>query len=120
MLLVFYHSIENLHALNVLDGSHFFTVELVTANGVEMNLFTKSSILVLHGLDNDLNLLALEYFFIIHACDGVEYRPHYFGVVHAAEMVTNVKTENDFIQLCFLNTDALISKWRRQLSQEVR
>jgi len=85
-----------------------------------MNIFSKTSVLVFHCLDDDLNLLALEHLFIIHTCKRVEYRPHYFWVVHAAKMVTNVQAEDDLVQLLFLNTDALVSEWRWQLSQEVR
>lgn len=50
----------------------------------------------------------------------MENGPHDLGVVHSTIVVPDIEAENDFIELRLLYSDALVAKWRRQLSQEVR
>ena len=60
---------QDLHGLDVLDGSQLFSVVLVAAEGVEVDFLSEPLVLVLHNFQDVGNLLAVEYLFVVHPCD---------------------------------------------------
>lgn len=60
--------VENLHSLYILDGSHLVPIILVATEHIKMNFLSKTSILELHCLEDNLDLLASQYLLIIHSC----------------------------------------------------
>ena len=110
---------QDLHGLDVLDGSELLSVVLVSAQGVKIYLLAKTLVLVLHDLQDGVDLLAVQDLLVIHTRNRVEDSPHDFWVIHSAEMVTNVQAEDDLVQLGLFNSDALVAQWWWQLSEEI-
>jgi len=110
---------QDLHSLNVLDGSQLLPVVLVTAKGIKVDLPAKSLVLVLDHLQDVVDLLALKHLLVIHTSDRVEDCPHHLWVVHSTVMVADVQAEDDLVELLLFNSDTLVSKWWWKFSQEV-
>lgn len=111
---------QNLHGLNVFNGCQLLPIIFVAAKRVKVQLLSETLVLILHDLQDEVDLLAVEHLLVVHACNRVEDGPHDLRVVHSAEVVANVQTEDDLVQLSLFNSDALVPQWWRQFAQEVR
>lgn len=110
---------QDLHGLDVLNGGQLLSIVLVAAQGVQVDLLAKSLVLVLHHLQDGVDLLAVQHLLVVHTCDGVEDGPHHLGVVHSAEVVTDVQAEDDLVQFGLLDSDSLVAQRWWQLPEEI-
>ena len=60
---------QDLHGLDVLDGSELLSVVFVSAQGVKIYLLAKTLVLVLHDLQDGVDLLAVQDLLVIHTRD---------------------------------------------------
>lgn len=100
---------QNLHGLDVFNGCQLLPIIFVAAKRIKIDLLSETLVLVLHDLQDEVDLLAVEYLLIVHACNRVEDGPHDLRVVHSAEMVANIETEDDLVELGLFNSDALVT-----------
>jgi len=100
---------QDLHSLDVFNGCQLLPIIFVAAKRIKIELLSETLVLVLHDLEDEVDLLAVEHLLIVHACNRVEDGPHDFWVVHSTEMVTNVQTKDDLVQLGLFNSDALVA-----------
>jgi len=110
---------ENLHSLDVFDGCQLFSVILVTAKSVQVELLTQALVLVLNLLQDVVDLFAVKYLLVVHTGDGVEDGPHDFWVVDSTKMISDVEAEDNLVQLSLLNSDSLVTKGWWKFSEEV-
>lgn len=111
---------QDLHCLDVFDGSQLFSIVLVAAKCVKIDLFAQALILVLDHFKDVVDLFAVKHLLVIHASNRVEDCPHDLRVVNSAKMISDIQTEDNLVQFRLFNSDTLIAKWWWQLSQEVR
>lgn len=88
---------ENLHSLDILDGSEFLSVVLVAAKRVKIDFLSESLVLALDELQDVDDLLTVEYLVIIHSSNRVEDCPHDLWIVHSTEMIPDVQAEDDLV-----------------------
>ena len=62
-------SLQNLNCLDILDRSDFFPIVLVAAELIQVYLFAETFVLLLDKLHYCRDLLAVNYFVVVHACD---------------------------------------------------
>ena len=102
---------QNLHCLNIFDGSQLFSVIFVTTESIKVELLAQALILMFDWLENVVDLLAVQYLLIIHTSNGVENSPHDLRIVNSTKMISDIEAENDFVQFSFLDSNSLVSKW---------
>jgi hypothetical protein len=100
---------QDLHGLDVFDGSHLISIVLITTKYIKMDLLAETTILLLHRFKNNLNLLASENLLVIHTSDRMENGPHNFRIIDSSKMIADVQAENDLIEFLIFNPNSLIS-----------
>lgn len=60
---------QDFHSLNILNSRQLFSIVFVATQCVQVNLFAETFVLVLHDFKDVIDLLTVEYFLIIHACN---------------------------------------------------
>lgn len=111
---------ENLHGLDVFNGSQLFSVIFITTESIKVELLAKSLVLMFNLLKNVVDLLTVEYLLVIHTSNRVEDGPHNFWVINSTEMISNVKAEDNLVEFSLFNSNSLIAEWWWQFSKEVR
>lgn len=60
---------QDFHGLNVFDSRQLLSVVFVATKSVQINFFAETFVLVLHHFEDVVDLLAVEYFFVVHTGD---------------------------------------------------
>jgi hypothetical protein len=106
--------------LNILDCSQLISVVLVATEGVKVHLFAEAFVLSLDNLEDVGDLLTVVDLLVIDSYNRVENGPHDLRIVNSSKMITNIQTEDDLVQLGFLDSDTLVTQRRWKLSEEVQ
>jgi hypothetical protein len=91
--------VQNLHRLNILDGSKLFPVVLVAAKRVKVDLLSEALVFIFDKLKNIGDLFTVQHFVIVHASNRVEDGPHDLRVIDSSMMISDVQAEDNLVEL---------------------
>lgn len=91
--------VQNLHRLDILDGSKLLPVVLVAAKRVKVDLLSEALVFIFDKLKNIGDLFTVQHFVIVHASNRVEDGPHDLRVIDSSVVISDVQAEDNLVEL---------------------